>query len=113
MIKQEDTKRHDNMHIQYEDCGHICTETVHINTQIDRQTYTLFLFLSHAHLHTYSNIHTQKQSLEIWCHIFASTLERVNAVLSAELLEILWDGVCGSEKSGVMTQAQKLKAKPG
>lgn len=30
-------------------------------------------------------------------------------MLSAELLEILWDGVCGSEKSGIMRQTPTLK----
>ncbi|TNN43288.1 hypothetical protein EYF80_046508 [Liparis tanakae] len=35
--------------------------------------------------------------------------ERVDAVLSAELLEVLRDGVCGSEKSGIMRPAQNLK----
>jgi len=30
-------------------------------------------------------------------------------MLSAELLEILWDGVCGSDKAGIMREAENLK----
>lgn len=60
-----------------------------------------------AHTHTYTLARTH------WCiprssavvFFSALALERVDAMLSAELLEILRDGVCGSDKLGVMRQA--------
>lgn len=72
MIKQEDIigkrKQTDNMHIQYKSCGHICTETVHINTQTHKHT------LSHTHTHILTHPHTEAFFGDLASYLF-STLE--------------------------------------
>lgn len=64
--------------------------------------------ISHTlpHSRTLTYTHPVIHSLEIWCHIFVLTLEWVDTMLSAELLEILRDGVCGRETFGIVRQVQ-------
>ena len=70
----------------------------------DRQTHTP----THTPTHSHSRTHSL---LEFWCHVLTS--EWVSAVLSAELLEVLGDGVCGNETLGIMRRAQYLTAQRG
>ena len=83
------------MHIQYKlmwsymhrNCTHKYTDgLMHQHTATHAR--------KHSHAHTHTPTHKEHSS-EMRCHIFVSTLERVDAVLSAELLEVLWDCVCG------------------
>lgn len=81
MIKQEDTdrkeNRHDNMHIQYKDCVVLYALKLYtsVHKQTDTHKHSHTYTHTHRHLLTHSHIPTQKQSLEIWCHIFVSTSE--------------------------------------
>lgn len=54
--------RYDNMHLQYKESDQVCTETVHINTQII------------AHTHTYSHTLTRRDLLasSFWLDFRAS-----------------------------------------
>lgn len=61
----------------------------HQNTDTGIHTQTC----AHSHVHTDAFLVALQ-----WYFFFALALERVDAMLSAELLEILRDGVCGSDK---------------
>lgn len=49
-----------------------------------------------THTHTYLHTHTHTRTHS---HLVSQPLERVDAVLSAELLEVLRDGVCGGQET--------------
>lgn len=72
----------ENTHIQYKCCGHPSTETV--QTHIHK----------HIHTHTHARALTHTHS-----HLVSQPLQPVDAVLSAELLEVLRDGVCGGQET--------------
>lgn len=66
-------------------------------------------YRSHSHVLSHVLSHGETS----WRHLFDLTLERVNAVLSAELLEILRDGVCGGEKLGFCETSSESKTQRG
>lgn len=92
-------RQHEKIHTQYKDCGHVCTKAVNIKTQTQASTH------AHTNVRTLARTHRCIPRSSAVVFFFALALERVDAMLSAELLEILWDGVCGSDKLGVVRQA--------